>query len=126
MAVTYASTLRTTRMEAVRDAIASGAGTATLEVGTASMATTLVAFSLNATPTSVAGDVLTIGSTPISGTATATGTAAAARIKDKDGNVVVSGLTVATSGANVTIDNTSINSGQGVSLTSGTITHATS
>ena len=126
MAVTYVASLRTTRMQAVRDAIAAGAGTAKLEIGTASMAATLVAVNLAATPTTVSGDVLTIASVPLSGTATATGTAAAARIKDKDGNVIVSGLTVGTSGTNVIIDNTSINSGQGVSISAGTITHATS
>jgi hypothetical protein len=39
--------------------------------------------------------------------------------------VIVSGLTVGTSGTNLIISNTTITNGASYSLTSGTITHAT-
>ena len=55
--------------------------------------------------------------------ANATGTAAEARIKDSDGVIIVSGLTVGTSAADIILDSVSISAGQVVTLTTGTITH---
>ena len=57
--------------------------------------------------------------------ADATGTAAAAQIKDGGGVVVISGLTVGTTGSDINLDSVSITLGQTVTLSSATITHAT-
>lgn len=128
MAVIYAAALRTTRMTAVRDAIDAGAGAGKLKIGTTAMGTVLATLTLADPSGTVSGDVLTLDFDPdISDTsADATGTAAAATITDSDDNVIVSGLTVGTSGTNIVLDSTSISAGQTVTLTSGTLTHNTS
>ena len=61
-------------------------------------------------------------STPISGTASATGTAAHYRVYASDGTTCHMQGTVATSGGDMTIDNTSITSGQSVNMTSWSVT----
>lgn len=129
MAVIYASSLRTTRMTAVKDAIDAGSGAGTIEIGTTGMALVLATITLADPCGSVSGDVLTL-TMPKSDTSADAGapdTAAAARIKDSDGNIVVSGLTVGLSGAspNVVLDSTSITAGQTVTLTAATLTHNT-
>lgn len=124
MAVNYASSLKTTRMEAVRDAIDSGAGNATLEIATSAFASVLLTFTLSDPASTVAGSVLTLAGLPKTATASAGGTAAVARIKDPGGTVVVNNLTVGTSGTDLIISNTTITNGASYSLTAGTITHA--
>lgn len=126
MAVTYSTTLKTSRMQAVIDAIDGGAGAGTLEIGTTGMALVLATITLADPCGTAASGVLTFDFDPdVSDTsADATGTAAAARIKDSNGNVIVSGLTVGTSGTDIVLDSTSITAGQTVTLTTGTITHA--
>lgn len=126
MAVIYASTLRTARMNEVVAAIDGGSGAGYIEIGTTGMGSVLATIPLADPCGSVSGDVLTFDM-PVSDTsADATGTAAAARIKDSAGNIIVSGLTVGTSGANINLDSTSITAGQTVTINSGTITHNTS
>jgi hypothetical protein len=68
--------------------------------------------------------VQAVASTPVSGTAGAAGTAAAARLYNNAGSPdeQITGLTVGTSGTDVTIDNTSISNGQTVNLTSLSLT----
>jgi hypothetical protein len=112
-------------MQAVRDDIDSGAGAATLEIGTSGFGSTLITFTLSDPASTVTGDVLTLSGMPKTANASAGGTAAEARIKEFGGTVIVSGLTVGTSGTNVIISNTTITNGASYSLTSGTITHAT-
>jgi len=125
--VIYQASLRTTRMTAVETDIDSGAGAGTLEVGTAGFASTLVTFTLSDPAGTVSGDVLTGSGMPKSATAAATGAAAEARIKNSTGTVIVSGLTVGTSGTNVIISpSTTITSGQTCNLTALTLTHNTS
>ena len=127
MGVVYRSTLRTTRMTAVETDIDSGAGAATLEIGTAGFAAVLVTFTLSDPAGTVSGDVLTGASMPKTAVAGNTGTAAEARIKESGGAIIVSGLTVGTSGTNVIISpSTTITSGQTCNLTALTITHNTS
>src|SRR5215475_10391692 len=122
MAVVYSNSLKDTRMNAVISAI--DAGTAgSIEIGTAGMGAVLVTIALAKPSFSEASQTITLLSTPRSGTASATNTAAAARIKDSSGNVIVSGLTVGVSGADLNLTSTAITSGQTVSITSGTITH---
>lgn len=127
MGVVYRASLRTTRMNAVETDIDSGAGAATLEIGTTGFASVLATFTLSDPAGSVSGDVLTFSGMPKSTTASNTGTAAEARIKESGGTVIISGLTVGTSGTNVIISpSTSITSGQTVNLTAATLTHNTS
>lgn len=124
MSVVYRTSLKTTRMQAVRDDIDSGGAAGTLEIGTTGFASTLVSITLADPASSVSGDTLTLSSLPKTGTASATGAAAEGRIKESGGTVIVSGLTVGTSGTNIIISpSTTITSGQTVSLTAGTITH---
>ena len=124
MAVNYAAGIKTTRMQAVRDAIDAGAGTGKLELGTAGMGAVLVTITLADPASSVAADVLTLLGVPLSNDATAGGTLAEARIRDSDNNDVVTGLTVGTSGTDIIVDNTSVANGQTVKVNSGTLTHA--
>jgi hypothetical protein len=123
MTVSYIAALKSTRMQAVIAAIDANAAPAVLEIGTSAMALTLAAITLGKPSFTEAGGIITvIGSR--SGTATNTGTAASARIKDGGGNIIVSGLTVGTSGADINLNSTAITSGQTVTLSSGTITHS--
>ncbi len=126
MAVTYSTAVKTARMQAVIDQIDAGAGAGTIEIGTTGFGSTLAVLTLADPSGTAASGVLTLDFDPdISDTsANATGTAAEARIKDSNGTVVISGLTVGTSAADVVLDSVSITAGQTVTLTTGTITHA--
>ena len=126
MAVTYSTAAKTARLNAVVTQIDAGAGPGTLEIGTTGMASVLAILTLADPCGTVSGDVLTFDFDPdISDTsADNTGTAAAARIKDSNGTVIISGLTVGTSGTDIILDSVSITAGQSVTLTTGTITHA--
>jgi hypothetical protein len=126
MAVTYTTAVKTARMAAVIAQIDAGAGPGTLEIGTTGMASVLAVLTLADPCGSAASGVLTFDFDPAVTDASAdnSGAAAEARIKDSNGTIVISGLTVGTSGANINLDSTSITAGQSVSLTSGTITHA--
>lgn len=126
MAVNYVASLKNTRMLSVLAAIDGGGGTgaAYLEVGTTGFASTLVAFSMNNPSGSVSGAVLTF-TTPKTATAVNSGTAAEGRIKNSAGTIIVSGLTVGTSGTDIIISpSTTITAGQDVDWTAGTITHS--
>lgn len=123
-AVNYAAALKATRMQAVLDAIDINASPATLEITTAASAV-LAVITLGDPSFSRSAAVLTLLGVPRSDTsADATGTAALARIKDGGGNIIVSGLTVGTSGTDVIVASTSITAGQTVTVTAGTITHS--
>lgn len=119
MPVTYSTGAKNARMTAVRDLCADG----TLELLTSADAV-LASIGLSATGGTVTGGVWTV-TFDGAATATAAGTATRARIKAASGTVVVDGLTVsATSGAgDVRLDNTSIASGQSVTVSSFTVTH---
>lgn len=135
MPVIYSAALKNDRMKLVLNYL----GTATaptipttgtlsgkLVIGTSALsgATGILAvINLNSTPASVVNDVLTISGVPLTATASASGTAAKAELRRNDDTVIVSGLTVGTSGSNVTVSNTAITSGQQVQVTSGTLTH---
>lgn len=124
MTVTYPAATKTARMNAVKDTVDLGAAAGKLEIGTAGMATVLATITLDDPSGTVSGSVLTFSGFPKVSAATATGTAAAARFRDSNNNDVVTGLTVGTSGTNIILDNTSINTGQNVTVTSFTLTHA--
>lgn len=127
MAVNYRSSLKTTRMTSVADDIDSGAGSnGTLEVLNAAQDTVLATINLNTAPAAtVSGAVLTLAGLPkTQSTPNANGTAAFARIKNKAGTVIVSGLTVGTSGTDLIANTTTVNTGIPFTLQTGTITHS--
>ena len=124
MAVNYSSGLKTTRMAAVITAIDVHASPATIEICTAAFAAILCTITLADPSFTESGGVITMAGAPKSGTAGNTGTAAVARIKEGGGTVVVNNLSVGTSGSDINLNSTSITSGQTVTITSGTITHA--
>lgn len=124
MTVSYANAVKDTRMSAVLTAVDAQSSNGYMEICTAGYSTVLVTIPFSKPSFSEASQALTLLGTPKSGTASATGTAAAARIKDGSGNVIVNSLTVGTSGADINLTSTSITSGQTVTISSGTITHA--
>lgn len=108
---------------------ASSTGSATagsLVIGTSSLSGAtgvLATIALGTTPFTLSSGVITLSGVPLSVTASATGTAAKAELRTNGGTVIVSGLTVGTSGADINLNSTSITSGQTVTVTLGTITH---
>lgn len=124
MALTYTTAMKSLRMTAVRDGIDVGPGNGSIEIGTSGMSTVLATIPLAATCGTVTDGVLTFSMPQTDSSADDTGIAAAAQIKDGNGTVVISGLTVGTSAANIILDNTSIAAGQGVTLSAASITHA--
>lgn len=123
MAVNYSTTVKNSRLTVVRDAIDGGPAAGTLEICTAAYAVVLATVTLNDPCGTVSSGVLTFSGTPIATTASANGTAAIARFKDSTGTVVCDGLTVGTSGTDITVNTTTFASGGSVSVTSATITH---
>lgn len=124
MAVNYATALKTTRMQAVRDAIDAGPSFGTIEICSAAYAAVLIIFTLSDPASAVTTDTLTLAGLPKNANASNSGTAAIARIKDSTGTVVAQGLTVGTSGTDIIISSTTVTSGLPYSLTAGTIVHA--
>lgn len=123
MAVTYDATVKTARMQAVKDQVgASGK----LKIGTAGMATILAVIDLGAGGSVAAGVWTLIASALSDISADNTGTAAAAIITTSADASKVSGLTVGLtgSGADIILDNTNIQAGQTVTINSAAITHA--
>lgn len=126
MPMTYSTGAKNARMTATRDACADG----TLEILTSADAV-LASIGLSTAGGTVTGGVWTL-TFDAAATAIAAGTAAKARIKNSAGTVIVSGLAVALpppqgqaqAADTVTLDNTSIATGQVVSLGAFTITHA--
>lgn len=123
--VTLIEKVRNSMTAAATAEIDAGAGSnGTLEIGTASMATVLLTYNLQATsfgPPTLG--TATANGLPLSATATAGGTAAAYQYKDKDGTVVISGTDVGTSGNEVVISpSTTINNGSDYDLTSASFT----
>ena len=123
MAVTYATDVKTDRMQAVVDQIDAGAGAGYIEIGTAAMAATLATITLADPCGTVTGAVLTFTMPKSDTSADADGTAAAARIRDSDNNDCITGLTVGTGSEDIVLDSVSITTGQTVTINSATITH---
>jgi hypothetical protein len=122
MAVTYTTTVKNARLDAVVTAIGS---TGVIEIGTTGMAAILATITLNASAGTSSGGVLTFSGFPKSDIADGTGTAAAARIRTAVGGTdIVTGLTVGTSASDINLDSVTITTGELITLTAATITHA--
>lgn len=126
MAIVYTTAVKNARLDAVTAQIDAGAGAGVLQIGTTGMASILAEITLNdPSAASASGGVLTFSGFPKSDTsANNTGTAAEARIRDSNGVDIITGLTVGTTGSDINLDSVSITSGQTVTITSATITHA--
>jgi hypothetical protein len=86
----------------------------------------LATLPLAATAGTVSGDVLTLNAVTASTvTGAGTQTAALAEIRNSADATIISGLTVGVSGANINLTTVSLANGAAISITSGTITHAT-
>jgi hypothetical protein len=122
MAVTYTTTVKNARLDAVVTAIGA---TGVIEIGTSGMAAILATITLNASAGTSSGGVLTLSGFPKSDIADGTGTAAAARIRTAVGGTdIVTGLTVGTSASDINLDSVTITTGELITLTAATITHA--
>lgn len=117
MAVNYQQNARSARMTGVRDLLNGGK----LEI--LDGAAVLVTYTLNGSSGSVSNDTLTFSFASTVIAATGTGTADGARFRTSANADVVTGLTVGTAATDIIIDNTNINSGQNIELTSVTLTH---
>lgn len=125
MAVNYSAATKTARMTAVRDTIDAGPAAGVLQLGTAGMALVLATIPLNDPSGTISGNVLTLAGFPkTDSSADATGIAAAARIRDSNGNDVITGLTVGLGSGDVSLDSTNITVGQQITINSATFTHA--
>jgi hypothetical protein len=124
MAVTYTTAVKTARMDAVIAQIDAGSAAGKLKIRDSGNVV-LVTITLTDPCGAASSGVLTFDFDPdISATAAASGTAANAIVTDSDDTTVISGLTVGTSASDIILDSTSITSGQTVTITAGTITHA--
>ena len=123
MAATLSTAARNAACDAIVDLIDGGASAGTLEIQN-SGGTVLATITLSDPAFgSAATGVATMAGVPLSDTsADATGTAAKARYKDSNGTVIVDEITVGTSGTQIIIDNTSITTGQTVTVTAATFT----
>lgn len=119
MAISMAMTLRNNRLDQITSF---AGGSAKLELFTAG-ATLIVTCVCNATfAPAASGGVLTLNAIT-SGTAIATGTVTNATLYKSDGTtVVLSGLTVGTSGSNVNLSSVLVSTGDSVVISSATIT----
>ena len=131
MALGLATTVRNSRLNAIRDAIDAGVGPGLLRIydgarpATGGAATTLLAeltFSDPSAPNAAAG-VLTFSAITSDAAANATGTASWFRAVDSAGTFAKDG-SVGTAGADLNLNSTSISTGVQVSVTAFTITEA--
>ena len=116
--------LDTQERTALANQLKTDLNTGFVKIYTAAYAKLLVSIPLAAVCGSVSNGVLTLDCTNTNANASAgdPDTAAAGRLYKADGSTVVATCDVSTSGATINLQNTSIASGQNVSITSGSIT----
>lgn len=135
MAVVYVNAVKDNRLNVVNDAVNSktyaagtGSGAAgSLVIGTSSLSGAtgvLATITLQNPAFTEASQMLTLAGVPLSATASDSGAPALAEIRDNSGATIVSGLTVGTSGSDITVSAAATTSGAPVIVTAGTITHA--
>lgn len=117
MAVTHETAVRNEIADLVASLVDAGAGDSTLKIYTSAFGALLATLTLP-DPAFGAASSGTITANSISpANATGTGTAATFRIQDGDATTIISG-TVGTSGTDIIITNTSINTGDPITVTS--------
>lgn len=124
MGVTYNNTVKDNRMTQVLNAIDGGAAAGYIEICSAAYAAVLATITLSDPCGSVSAQALTFTMPKSDTNADAPGTAAIARIKDSDGNIIVSGLTVGTGGTDIVLTSLAITAGDTVTINTAVITHA--
>lgn len=105
---------------------AAGSGAGLLVIGTSALSGStgvLATVTLSASCCTVSAKTLTLAGTPLSANPTASGTAALAELRNFGGGTIASGLTVCTSGCDITVNTTTVAVGVPFTLNSGTITH---
>lgn len=124
MTIQWSTALRNARLDAIETAIGTSAkfqiwsGAVPANCAASPAGTKLLEISLASDwASNAASGVKALSSLPLSGSAAATGTATFYRFTDSAGTTCHEQGTVATSGGDATIDNTSINSGQTVNVT---------
>lgn len=131
MALSLSTTLRNNRLDQISTAVGSGgkiniySGTAPANVGTALSGNTLLAELTvsGAFAGSASAGVLTVNSVTSDTSANATGTATFFRVLTSADSAVIQG-TVGTSGSDLNLNSTALQSGAQVSISSFTITEA--
>lgn len=134
MALKYSTALRNAQLDAITTAVGTSgilriySGTRPANVAAAITGTLLAECVCNASAFAAAasGGVLTANAISNDSSANNSGTASHYRLWKSDGTTAVIDGDVSTSGADLNLDNTSITSGQVVSITSFTITAANS
>lgn len=125
MAVIYSQPVINQRLQVAVDFIDGGSGSGLLKIGTSGMSVILSTVVLAKPCATVGSGVMTFSGLPlVDGSAAASGTPAEGEVTDSDGNVVISGLTVGTAGAEIIISQATIDAGDIVTFLSGTITGA--
>jgi hypothetical protein len=130
MALKYSTTLRNAQLDAITTAVGTSgilriySGSRPANVAAAITGTLLAECVCNASAFAAAasGGVLTANAIADDSSANASGTASHYRLFRSDGTTAVIDGDVSTSGADLNLDNTSITTGQVVSITSFTIT----
>ena len=121
MALTLPTNVRNAACDAIVDLVdVSGPGK--LEIGTTSMAVTLVTNVMAATAFGAAATGVATAAAIVDGTAGATGTAAECRFRDGADADVITGMTVGSGSGDLDLSSTSITSGDTVSISSFTVT----
>jgi hypothetical protein len=132
MSINYNTTLKNARLNLVTAAIDAGGGSNAgyLQIADATGFTGVhilvtIPFDIPSTGSfgAASGGVITANGTPLSATAANTGTATQAEVFAYGGAVIISGLTVGTSGADINLSSTSIVAGQSCTITAASITH---
>lgn len=119
MAVSLASALRNTRADAITTFAGNGAKLRLYTAGAVQIVELVCGSPL---APAASGGVLTLNAIT-TGTATDTGTATNASLYKSDGTtLVMSGLTVGTSGSNINLSSTTISTGDSVAISSASIT----
>jgi len=118
----YAPDVKDRRLQVVVDAIGADG---LLKIGTAEMDTLLSVVRLSTPAFKVGGGEMNlVGQANIDPRARASGKARAAQITTASGKVVVDGLSVGATDAEIILTSDEIREGQEVSIASGTIVHA--
>jgi hypothetical protein len=123
MAVVYNMNVKNARMIIVRDAIDVGSGPGKLQIGNAGFVNVLAELTLQDPSGAVTSGVLAFTPPTLLANGLLSGTAAEARIRDSNSVVVVSGLTVGTTGTDILLNSTTIIAGEPVEITSASISH---
>jgi hypothetical protein len=131
MPAVYDSDLQGDRMQLVSDRVAGL--TPAASTGTPSAGKLVIMSAANVDlaeieletpePFSRTAGVLTLAGVPLTVAGAVDGTAAKAEFRDNADNVVISGLTVGTSGADVLVTNTTVTLGEDVTVVGFTLTH---